>query len=85
MICAKGKKQMALVILSLILLALLQLRTPCNAAGKSRFKIASTSHLKPSKFHGGLKGNADNKDKSDDLFGADKRKVHTGPNPLHNR
>jgi hypothetical protein len=32
---------------------------------------------------GGLKRNA-NKD-GNEIFGADKRKVYTGPNPLHNR
>lgn len=30
------------------------------------------------------KGSTADKD-SDEIFGADKRKVYTGPNPLHNR
>ncbi|KAF5201760.1 hypothetical protein FRX31_008672 [Thalictrum thalictroides] len=29
--------------------------------------------------------NGDQKDISDDVFDDDKRKIHTGPNPLHNK
>lgn len=59
---------------------LLQLQTSqCYAADHhgnpkfSRFKAWSGSHMNP-----------DNKN-GDESFGAEKRKVYTGPNPLHNR
>ena len=92
MIWVMKKKQMGLRIelacLSLLLLMLVQLDTPCFAEGIgrfSRFKVgSSSSELNPVKPHGGFKGSNANKD-SDEIFGADKRKVYTGPNPLHNR
>lgn len=90
MIWVLRKKRMGLrtelACLSLLLLMLLQFETPCFAAGIgrfSRFKVGSSSELNPVKPHGGFKGNAD-KD-SEGIFGAEKRKVYTGPNPLHNR
>ncbi|KAB1222178.1 hypothetical protein CJ030_MR2G023441 [Morella rubra] len=77
-----------LACLSLLLLMLLQLETPCLAGGSGRFSSlkggsGSGSEINPVKPHGAYKGNAD-KD-ADEIFGADKRKVYTGPNPLHNR
>lgn len=89
MICAKIKKQMGFGILCLLFLTMLLVSTPCNAAGRARFHRfrgggdGSHSELKPFDFRGGLKGNED-KD-GDGIFGAEKRKVYTGPNPLHNR
>lgn len=92
MICVKSKnQQMGFVIISLLLLMLLLLSTtPCNTAEKARFdrfKGGSSSFgLKSSELHGGLQGNSANKHGGgDQVFGADKRKVYTGPNPLHNR
>ena len=70
----------------LLLLLLLQLKAPCFADGSgrfSRFKGGYGAELKPVKPHGGFKANA-GKD-ADEIFGADKRKINTGPNPLHNR
>ena len=65
-------KRMGLVILILLLLALLHLSTPCNAAAnKATFHRFKASKLNPAALN--------------QTFGADKRKVHTGPNPLHNR
>lgn len=79
---------MGLVILSLLLLTLLQLRTtPCNAAEKARFdrfKAGSTSEFKHFQSRAGFKGKNADKD-GKESFGEEKRKVYTGPNPLHNR
>ncbi|BAT85108.1 hypothetical protein VIGAN_04260700 [Vigna angularis var. angularis] len=94
MICVKSKNQkMSFVILFLLLLLLLLLfsTTPCHAAaGKARFErfkaASSASEFKPFNFRGAadLQGNGAHKE-GDQVFGADKRKVYTGPNPLHNR
>ncbi|KAL9373576.1 hypothetical protein Peur_033196 [Populus x canadensis] len=74
----------------LLLLIMSPLETPCYAVGYgkfSSFRGGSSFELKnnPAKSNniGGLKGNAD-KD-GNEIFGAEKRKVYTGPNPLHNR
>ncbi|KAF3442161.1 hypothetical protein FNV43_RR16077 [Rhamnella rubrinervis] len=86
----KSKKQMGLktelACLSLLLLVLLLLETACFAEGYGkigRFKGGSGSVLGPVKSQSGFKGNA-HKD-GDEVFGVEKRKVYTGPNPLHNR
>ncbi|KAK7286671.1 hypothetical protein RJT34_21835 [Clitoria ternatea] len=78
------------ILFLLLLLLLLFSTTPCKAAiGKTRFERfrggSSASEFKPPKFHGnGLQGDSASKE-GDQVFGADKRKVYTGPNPLHNR
>ncbi|KAL3585211.1 hypothetical protein D5086_012078 [Populus alba] len=66
------------------------LETPCYAVGYGKFssvKGGSRSELRNnpamSNGVGGHKRNA-NKD-GNEIFGGDKRKVYTGPNPLHNR
>ncbi|KAK3218102.1 hypothetical protein Dsin_012072 [Dipteronia sinensis] len=83
----------------LLLLMLLQLETSCCThhdhdnhihGGYSRFNRfngGSGSHQLPAaSSYGAFKGNnVDNKNGDDEIFGADKRKVYTGPNPLHNR
>ncbi|CAJ1915635.1 unnamed protein product [Sphenostylis stenocarpa] len=93
MICVKSKNQkMSFVVLFLLLLLFLILSTtPCQAAArKARFERfkgggSSASEFKPFNFHGAaLQGNSAHKE-GDQVFGADKRKVYTGPNPLHNR
>ncbi|KAJ6425998.1 hypothetical protein OIU84_026557 [Salix udensis] len=68
----------------LLLLIMSQLEAPCYAAGYGRFGSSnggSISELKNSPARsaniGGLKGNAD-KD-GGEIFGAEKRKVYTGP------
>ncbi|KAL7225527.1 hypothetical protein ACSBR1_020822 [Camellia fascicularis] len=74
-----------LACLSLLLLMLIELETPCFAE-LSRFKGRSDSKMNSLKPHNkGFKGNADKNGEDDDAFGAQKRKVYTGPNPLHNR
>lgn len=50
-----------------------------NIHKSSSFKAAPTSY---NKIKGGLLGKVDGED---EIFGSDKRKVNTGPNPLHNR
>ncbi|KAJ7976580.1 Clavata3/ESR (CLE) protein [Quillaja saponaria] len=99
MIWVKSKKlKMGLLFLFLLLLLrLLELQTPCYAAagtiGKGRVdklrggtSVGNSEQLKPvkSQTNIGPKDNADN-DHGDKIFGAEKRKVYTGPNPLHNR
>ncbi|EOY08782.1 Uncharacterized protein TCM_023923 [Theobroma cacao] len=87
------KKQMSLrkglACLSLLLLMLLQFETPCFAGvydhNHNRFRAGSGASLSPNfKSQGGFKGSNTAKD-GDDIFGAEQRKVYTGPNPLHNR
>lgn len=86
------RRELACLSLLLLLLLLIMslLETPCYAVGYGKFssvKGGSSSELRNnpamSNSVGGLKRNA-NKD-GNEIFGADKRKVYTGPNPLHNR
>lgn len=93
MISVKNKnknKNMGFVIL-LILLVMLLSNASCQAATtKARFerfkggafasKFKSSSSSSSSKFHG-VNKNGDQQQ----VFDGDKRKVYTGPNPLHNR
>ncbi|KAH6818686.1 CLAVATA3/ESR-RELATED 17 [Perilla frutescens var. frutescens] len=76
----------------LLLLIVLVLENPCFADGSSRFnqgKKGSPSNLNPARIidQNRYKGiNIPDKDVvRDDVFGAEKRRVYTGPNPLHNR
>ncbi|KAK4377881.1 hypothetical protein RND71_004177 [Anisodus tanguticus] len=96
MTCGFSKKMLTtLAFLSLLLMGLLHFKAPfCGANignnGKfyrfkgddsSSIKRAVESHNKGSFFSRG-KNNIPN---MDEMFGDDKRKVRTGPNPLHNR
>lgn len=95
MICVKRNNQQKMSCVILFLLLLLLSTTPCHAAARKtrfdRLKGGSSSDdefkFKPSNnFHGvGLQGNTNAQKDGDQVFGADKRKVYTGPNPLHNR
>ncbi|KMT15206.1 hypothetical protein BVRB_3g063170 [Beta vulgaris subsp. vulgaris] len=95
------KKQQQLACLSLLLLIILIFKTPTFAVGYGRFNkfrsgFYSSSEINHGKHQPGHKslsssssttnkaGNAEDQN-GDDIFGADKRKIHTGPNPLHNR
>ncbi|OMO81757.1 hypothetical protein COLO4_23432 [Corchorus olitorius] len=61
--------------------------------GSSSFKPVSASsssssrhQFRPVESHGGFQGdNHHQVQDGDEVFGDEKRKVHTGPNPLHNR
>ncbi|KAJ6700152.1 CLAVATA3/ESR (CLE)-RELATED PROTEIN 22 [Salix purpurea] len=84
------RRELACLSLLLLLSIMSQLETPCHAVGYGKFssvKGGSGSELKNnpamSNRIGGLKRSA-NKD-GNEIFGAEKRKVYTGPNPLHNR
>ncbi|XAR48296.1 hypothetical protein NMG60_11031061 [Bertholletia excelsa] len=85
-VCSKKSMGMKreLACLYLLLLILIELETPCLAAGFSKFgfKGGSGSVMKTHKC---FNGNAGKGGECDDAFGAEKRKVYTGPNPLHNR
>jgi len=91
MISVKRKNQklcfVILLLLLLILLLLLSNIAPCEAASltgnKARFDRFKGGSFKSSssRFH---EGNNANKN-GDQVFGDEKRKVYTGPNPLHNR
>ncbi|CAL0332830.1 unnamed protein product [Lupinus luteus] len=92
MICLRSKNQkMSVLILSLFLLMLLLLNTttPSSTAEKGRFDRfkggSSSSVLKSSEFHVGIQESKAEKHGGDRVFGAEKRKVYAGPNPLHNR
>ncbi|OIW09448.1 hypothetical protein TanjilG_31167 [Lupinus angustifolius] len=83
---------MSVLILSLFLLMLLLLSTttPSSIAEKARFDrfkgdSSSSSVVKSSEFHVGIQGTKADKHGGDQVFGAEKRKVYAGPNPLHNR
>ncbi|XVE95741.1 hypothetical protein REPUB_Repub02eG0125500 [Reevesia pubescens] len=91
---ALRKKQMSLrrglACLSLLLLMLLQFETRCYAGvydKLNRFKVGSGAGLSPpfKSPQGGFKGSNTGRKDGDGIFGAEQRKVYTGPNPLHNR
>ncbi|KAL1531380.1 CLAVATA3/ESR-RELATED 17 [Salvia divinorum] len=73
----------------LLLLLLLLLENPCFADGSSRFVQGNKKGLSsnPARIHRthykGVVADEDNV--GDEVFGAEKRRVYTGPNPLHNR
>ncbi|XWS52590.1 hypothetical protein CRYUN_Cryun11dG0084000 [Craigia yunnanensis] len=82
--------------LLLLLLFQLESSTSTHNHGSARhgsFKpvSASSQQFRPVQSHGGFEaGNQDHKvkdgdDDDDEVFGDEKRKVYTGPNPLHNR
>ncbi|KDO53633.1 hypothetical protein CISIN_1g039550mg [Citrus sinensis] len=75
--------------LLLLLLMLLQFQSSlCLADLVNNAKFAKSHHqLNPLSSHGSFKGINNNHDhKTDDAtLAAEKRKVYTGPNPLHNR
>lgn len=55
-----------------------------NLCYAKRDQNAPFSAMNSVKIHKGSKGNAMKKD-GNEIFGAEMRKVYTGPNPLHNR
>jgi hypothetical protein len=90
------RKEFACFSILLLLLLLLQTSTSSSAAnGSARygaFKTGSPSKLADDiKSNGHFGGGDHHKDEDGDhdhdhaVFGDEKRKVYTGPNPLHNR
>lgn len=82
------RKEFACFSILLLLLLLLQ-TTSSSADGSARygtFKTGSSSSKLTSdvKSNGSFGGDDDHKD-DHAVFGDEKRKVYTGPNPLHNR
>ncbi|KAK6235501.1 hypothetical protein QUC31_019236 [Theobroma cacao] len=66
----------------------LESSTDHGSARHASFKpvSASSRHFRPlESSHGGFQGDAHRAKDGDEVFGDEKRKVHTGPNPLHNR
>lgn len=89
------RKQIACT-LFLLLLFVLVLKSPSFADGYGRFNKFSTgsesNQVKQHKVnheflspHSNNNQNNNAEEDGDEIFGVDKRKVHTGPNPLHNR
>ncbi|EOY32845.1 Uncharacterized protein TCM_040867 [Theobroma cacao] len=77
-----------LLLLLLLLLFQLESSTDHGSARHASFKpvSASSRHFRPlESSHGGFQGDAHRAKDGDEVFGDEKRKVHTGPNPLHNR
>nr|DAD42891.1 TPA_asm: hypothetical protein HUJ06_001121 [Nelumbo nucifera] len=91
MIWVLRRRQMGLrkevACLFLLLLMLLQLETPCSADGYGRFgRFRGGSASKLSAFQSkGIPERREGDKDGDEVFGVDKRKIYTGPNPLHNR
>nr|GMD90606.1 CLAVATA3/ESR (CLE)-related protein 13 [Ipomoea batatas] len=92
--CFSKTQQMSLALLSLLLLVLLQLKAPHYGAdgsnGKSyRFNGGAAVMTALKSHRGSSSAHKDNQNlgggDDDEIFGVDKRKVRTGPNPLHNR
>ena len=88
-----GRKTELACLLSLLLLVLLHLESSaCFAEGyNGKYERFRSHHqLNNAKSQNGFKGNINaqdynKKDGGDEVFGVEKRKVYTGPNPLHNR
>ncbi|PSS33510.1 CLE22p like [Actinidia chinensis var. chinensis] len=82
-----GMRRVLLACLSLLLLLMLiELETPClGDHGYNKLISRSSSEINSLKPHKAFKGSEDHKNGDDNAFGAEMRKVNTGPNPLHNR
>ncbi|KAF9594131.1 hypothetical protein IFM89_028385 [Coptis chinensis] len=80
------RKEMAC--LFLLLLIILHLETSCIAVTSGRFARLRGGHGSnkfPIKSSRGVIGRNGDKDDGGGVFDVDKRRIHTGPNPLHNR
>lgn len=86
-----GLRKLELACFSVLLLMLLQLEsgtTPCFADKyENKFSFNGGSDKNSFKARDGFKKIPSKKDGDgdDEIFGGEKRKVYTGPNPLHNR
>ncbi|GMH29414.1 hypothetical protein Nepgr_031257 [Nepenthes gracilis] len=79
-------RKQQVVCLFLLLLMLFPSETPSFADGHGRFKKlrtgSSSTKLNHVRRHDFFRRNAG---KNEEIFDDQKRKIHTGPNPLHNR
>ncbi|KAL8489289.1 hypothetical protein ACS0TY_024781 [Phlomoides rotata] len=66
----------------LLLLIFLLLENPCFADGSSRLTSGKKGSVSTSSHN---KGSAEEGKNGNEVFGGEKRRVYTGPNPLHNR
>lgn len=86
-LCVKqmGRLRKEFACFSILLLLLLLLQTSSSADGSARYGAFKTGSVKSNGSFGG--GDHKDEDGHHDqaVFGDDKRKVYTGPNPLHNR
>ncbi|KAF5750301.1 hypothetical protein HS088_TW03G00635 [Tripterygium wilfordii] len=86
-----------LLLLMMMLMMLMQLEnTSCYGFGHQEKKInrlfkgnpgtgsSNSDHYKEARVHP-VKSKGGGGGGDDDIFGVEKRKIHTGPNPLHNR
>ncbi|KAL6997680.1 hypothetical protein U1Q18_007806 [Sarracenia purpurea var. burkii] len=87
-----SKKHLACLSLLVMMMVEMETSPPCFADGctkLSRFKGGRSgsemNSLKPNKGFNGHACKDGDDDDDDDAFGAEKRKVYTGSNPLHNR
>ncbi|PIA60074.1 hypothetical protein AQUCO_00400746v1 [Aquilegia coerulea] len=88
-------RRQEIVCLFLMVLMVLHLLEECSCIGSDSARFArlrgtgNGSKNIPVKSRSGFgRRNGDHKDikgSSDDVFDDDKRKIHTGPNPLHNK
>uniref|UniRef100_A0A7N0T0P5 Uncharacterized protein n=1 Tax=Kalanchoe fedtschenkoi TaxID=63787 RepID=A0A7N0T0P5_KALFE len=74
------------IMLATVMLMLQQDAATCFAA--QVYYSDKFNKLRPPRHHNGRRGNADYQTVDDEagiIFGAQKRRVFNGPNPLHNR
>ena len=77
---------MSLARFSLLLLILSMFNTSFSDDGSAKFQSFRTGPVsKPFQAKGGSRQHTGGEDGSEAVIGDEKRKVYTGPNPLHNR
>ena len=75
-------------LLLLVFLFLFNFKTSSAADGSAKFqsfKSGSMSKIDPAQHRGGFREQNSGKESSEAVLGDEKRKIYTGPNPLHNR
>lgn len=85
----RRRREVAWFSVLLILGIFLLLKAQCLADKNgvvNRDRVGSSSEMSPLMSHGSFKSkNGDKNDNVAESFGSEKRRVYTGPNPLHNR
>lgn len=85
-----GLRLKEFIFFALLIVLVLLLKSSAFPDGSARFgsfKTGSASQFHPVESHGGFRGDNEDHEDGDDPVGLsdDKRKIYTGPNPLHNR